>query len=123
MQERGEWLERGRRSGRLEQRPHERESDALSRALLRSTKSTCQALKNTRNILTQFTRNYIEKLSEDIASVLRKICSPTNLLTCNFLLDASTLPEVISAVNTTDTKYSSTPTVRRINSSLSAPAW
>ena len=60
--------------------------------------TSCPALENTRNMLAQFTRNYIEKLSEDIASVLRKICSPTNLLTCNFLLDASTLPEVISAV-------------------------
>ena len=60
--------------------------------------TSCPALENTRNRLTQFTKNYIEKLSVDTAAVLQTLCSPTNLSTSNFLLDASTLPEVISVV-------------------------
>ena len=60
--------------------------------------TSCPALENTRNMLSQFTRSYIEKLPQDLAAPLRKLCSPTNLSSSIFLLDASTVPEVISAV-------------------------
>ena len=60
--------------------------------------TTCPALKNTRNMMAQFTSNYIAKLSPEFSAVLQKLCSRTNLSTTIFLLDASSLPEVISAL-------------------------
>ena len=57
----------------------------------------CCALNPSRERLMDYTRKYSARLSPPLASLLLNLCSKTDKTLCNFLLDCSTLPEVISA--------------------------
>ena len=59
--------------------------------------TSCPALENTRNNLTKYVENYVKKLPSCFQLILQ-LCSPLNTTFCDFLLDASTQPQVISAV-------------------------
>ena len=58
----------------------------------------CPALDETREDLTKYTENYLKKLPLQVQVLLNKLCSSSNPSFCDFLLDASSQPEVISAV-------------------------
>ena len=60
----------------------------------------CPALQMTREMLTKFTSGYLEKMPPAARPILTQLCSPENPLFCQFLLDCSSLPAVISAVQT-----------------------
>ena len=57
----------------------------------------CPALEETRNNLTRYTENYVRKLPSNFQALLQ-LCSSSNQSFCDFLLDASSQPNVISAV-------------------------
>ena len=59
--------------------------------------SHCRALQPTREQLLQFTYKYSLNLPESLQSLLQRLCSPSYEYFCQFLLDCSALPEVISA--------------------------
>ena len=55
-------------------------------------------LDETRNNLIKYTENYLKKLPFEFRALLQKLCSSSNPSFCDFLLDASSQPQVISAV-------------------------
>ena len=58
----------------------------------------CGNLESTRQKLTEFTSNYIKKLGHPIVTeIVIKYCVSTNSLFCQFLVDCTSIPEVISA--------------------------
>ena len=58
----------------------------------------CGSLNPTRNKLADFTVNFLRKLNHPAASKLIQIfCLPSNPSFCQFLVDCSSIPEVISA--------------------------
>ena len=57
----------------------------------------CCALDPSRERLMDYTRKYSSGLPFALATLLLNLCSRNNKNFCNFLLDCSTLPEVISA--------------------------
>ena len=59
--------------------------------------SRCPALEKTRENLTMYTENYVKTLPSCFQIILQ-FCSPSNTAFWDFLLDASTQPKVISAV-------------------------
>ena len=59
--------------------------------------STCSALNPTRDKLLSYTREYSSVIPHEIRALLLLLCSPSHNKFCSFLLDCSTLPEVISA--------------------------
>ena len=59
---------------------------------------TCNTLTMHRDKLYQYTMDFSFKLPSDLSFLLLQLCSPSHPLFCNFLLDCSTIPSVISAV-------------------------
>ena len=58
----------------------------------------CHALDPTRQQLLQYTEKYSSKLPDDLKSLLLQNCSPSSSTFCNFVLDCSSSPAVISLV-------------------------
>ena len=59
----------------------------------------CLALQDTRTKLLNFTQSYCNSHPE-ISAILMKYCNPNSELFTQFLIDCSTLPEVIRIVQT-----------------------
>ena len=57
----------------------------------------CPALNHTRLSLRQFTTNYCSNLPDHVSGLITEMCSPEHPLYCQFLLDPSSIPSVISA--------------------------
>ena len=60
--------------------------------------TSCPALDETRNNLIKYTKNYVKKLLFECQVLPEQLCSSSNPSFCDFLLDASSQPQVISAV-------------------------
>ena len=58
----------------------------------------CPALQPTRDKLQCFSRKYCEKYCQEISELVLNMCSQTSPQFCQFLLDCSPLPAVVSAV-------------------------
>ena len=58
----------------------------------------CPALSNVRANLIDFTRKYCSNLDPTISSILLELCDPSHTLFCEFILDCSTIPRVITLV-------------------------
>ena len=56
----------------------------------------CPALEETRDYLLDYTRSYVTKLDLPVAEIILMLCSPSNPDFCQFLLDCSSLPTVIT---------------------------
>ena len=56
----------------------------------------CPALNSHRNGLLSFTSNFASRLPFSYAQLLLQLCDPSNNSFCDFLLDCSSFPEVIS---------------------------
>ena len=63
---------------------------------LRHMLQLCPALQNTRKKLEEYTVEATSSLDDHIQNVIFNLCSPTSLDFCQFLLDCSSLPAVIS---------------------------
>ena len=57
----------------------------------------CCALNPSRERLMDYTVKYSSDMPPTLSTLLLNLCSKTNKNFCNFLLDCSTLPEIISA--------------------------
>ena len=60
----------------------------------------CVGLGNTRKSLMTFTRNYLLNLPDLLKDLIINLCSPDSPAFCQFLLDCSSLPAVVSASQT-----------------------
>jgi hypothetical protein len=60
--------------------------------------TSCPAFDKTRNNFIKYTENYVKKLPFEFQVLLQQLCSSSNPSFCDFLLDASSQPQVISAV-------------------------
>ena len=58
----------------------------------------CDSLMLTRQKLLSFTQNYIQRLPYHICVLVERYCSPHHYLFPQFIVDCSTLPAVIAAV-------------------------
>ena len=64
--------------------------------------STCNALQPTRVKLMKFTADYCNSVPPPVKELLVKLCDPSSSSFCQFLLDCSILPPVISATQQHD---------------------
>ena len=60
--------------------------------------SLCPALQPTRDKLRCYSRKYCEKYCQQISELVLSMCNQTSPQFCQFLLDCSPLPSVVSAV-------------------------
>ena len=58
----------------------------------------CPALADTRETLREFTNKYVSNLLPTLSTLILKFCVPSHPNFCDFLLDCSTIPEVVCLV-------------------------
>ena len=56
----------------------------------------CPALKETRDYLTNYTNNFVKTLDLPVASIILNLCHSSSPYFCQFLLDCSTIPSIIT---------------------------